>query len=304
MRGYDMDLLRSLRVLVEEQSVVSAARRLQISEATMSRNLTRLREVFADPILVRSGRGMVASAMALALRDRVLALVNDADGLLEGPDIAAMGEMARSFTIRANDLMVASLADRLMAVFRREAPRCELIFAPETDDLVEDTLRHEQVDIYLGATSTLPPEIRRQTLGRGRMRCVVRADHPILEEGISAEALVRFEHISVSRRGRARGPIDVALRERGLSRRVTLVVPSYHAMVGTMRQSDMLLGLPDMVVERLPLEALGLGVFDFPFPLPVIVGFQAWHPRWDNDPSHKWLRRNIFRLRREIYGES
>ncbi|HWU02473.1 MAG TPA: LysR family transcriptional regulator [Novosphingobium sp.] len=304
MRGYDMDLLRSLKVLVEEQSVVGAARRLQMSEATMSRNLTRLREIFADPILVRSGRGMVASFMALALRDRVQALVSDADGLLEGPDIAVMGEMSRSFTIRANDLIVASAADLLMEVFNREAPRCTLIFAPETDDMVEDALRGEQVDIYLGATDSLPPEIRRQTLGRVQMRCVVRVDHPIFEEGISAEALTRYDHISVSRRGRARGPIDTALRQQGLSRRVTLVVPTYHAMVGTMRATDMLLALPDMVVRRLPLEALGLGVFDFPFPLPVIVGFQAWHPRWDNDPSHKWLRRNIFRLRREIYGES
>lgn len=46
MRQYDLDLLRYLHVLVEEESVSAAARRMQVSEPAMSRHLAKLRRVF------------------------------------------------------------------------------------------------------------------------------------------------------------------------------------------------------------------------------------------------------------------
>ena len=71
MRGYDLDLLRFLQVLIEEESVSLAARRLKVSEPAMSRHLAKLRRVFADPILVQSGRQMSASTFAAGILDRV-----------------------------------------------------------------------------------------------------------------------------------------------------------------------------------------------------------------------------------------
>lgn len=296
MRGYDLDLLRSLRVLIEEESIAGAARRMQISEATMSRNLARLREVFNDPILVRSGRGMVASAASRLLVDRVETLVQQADNLIAGPERDNLSTLVRRFVIRANDLVIAAVAEPLLQVFREEAPLCDLVFAPETEDPLADAMRNDLIDIYLGASSVLPPEIRRQTVWRDRMRCLVRRDHPIFAQGVSAQTLVRYDHISVSRRGLARGPIDQALKERGLARRVMLVVPNYYAMIESTGVSDMILVLPNFVIRRLPLEALGLAAFDLPFPLPPVEAYQAWHPKWDADPAHRWLRRRLFRI--------
>lgn len=78
-KRYDLDLLRSLQVLIEEEGVSHAARRLKVSEAAMSRSLAKLRVIFGDPILVASGRRMVATTFALGLRDRVRTLVDGAD---------------------------------------------------------------------------------------------------------------------------------------------------------------------------------------------------------------------------------
>ncbi|EGD60904.1 transcriptional regulator LysR [Novosphingobium nitrogenifigens DSM 19370] len=301
MRGYDLNLLRALKALVEEGGVTAAARRLQVSEATMSRHLAQLRKVFGDPVLVRSGRDMVPSSLALSLGEKVRGLIAEADLLVQGDEAEDPGQFERKFVIRAADLLIAAFAGPLLRRMLDQAPRCELVFAPEADDPPEDAMRSDAIDLYLGATTSLAPEIRRQTLGRGRMDCLVRRDHPIFTQGISAETVAAYDHISVSRRGRPHGPIDQQLRARGLQRRIVLVVPNYYAMVDQIAQSDMILPLPTMVISRLPLDALGLASFEFPFPLPLTDFFQAWHPKWDRDPAHRWLRRQMFQVVKTVF---
>ena len=54
MENLDLNLLVTLDVLLDEGSVVGAAKRLKLSASAMSRSLARLREETGDPLLVRS----------------------------------------------------------------------------------------------------------------------------------------------------------------------------------------------------------------------------------------------------------
>ncbi|MDG6095670.1 LysR substrate-binding domain-containing protein, partial [Acetobacter sp. AN02] len=159
------------------------------------------------------------------------------------------------------------------------------------NDPASDPLRQNSIDLYIGATDNMKPEIRRQTLSRDKVRGTVRKGHPILSGPVTPQSIVEYEYISVSRRGRARGPIDWALRDLyGLTRRIAMVVPNYHAMIESMKETDLILVLPGMVLDHVSMDALGLATFEFPFPLPWIEAFHAWHPRHDTDPVHRWLR--------------
>src|SRR5690348_3066788 len=51
----DLNLLLPLRALLEERHITRAAQRSFLSQPAMSRALGRLREMFGDPLLVRSG---------------------------------------------------------------------------------------------------------------------------------------------------------------------------------------------------------------------------------------------------------
>src|SRR6059058_864720 len=92
----DLNLLVTLDVLLAEGSVAGAARRLKLSPSAMSRALARLRAATGDPLLVRAGRGLVPTPRALALRDRVGPLVQDAEAALR-PQIALdLAKLART----------------------------------------------------------------------------------------------------------------------------------------------------------------------------------------------------------------
>ncbi|MDT8871157.1 LysR family transcriptional regulator [Komagataeibacter rhaeticus] len=305
MTGYDLDLLRSFQVLVEEESVSLAARRMKVSEPAMSRQLAKLRQAFGDPILVQAGRRMSPSAFAAGILHRVQDLVRDADTLMETRALQDISGMSPKFTIRANDLVVAALALPLLQALKKECPRCEVIWAPELDAGASDPLREGSVDLYIGATELMKPEIRRQTIFRDHMRGLVRQGHPILAEPVTPEAMVRYDYISVSRRGRGRGPIDWILQSQfGLTRGIAMIVPNYHSMIESMKHTDLILPLPGIVIDHISLDALGLTAFRFPFALPNVEAFQAWHPRRDMDPVHRWLRETLFRVARQTFGKA
>ncbi|MFT8345238.1 LysR family transcriptional regulator [Gluconobacter oxydans] len=301
-RRYDLDLLRYLQVLVEEESVSQAARRLKVSDAAMSRHLATLRTVFGDPILVLSGRRMVATTFANRIRDRVQTIVRDADALVNDSETLNLKHLSPRFTIRANDLIVGAFGNAILMALKQDCPDCSIVFSPETEEPASEALRNSRIDLYVGATDDLRPEIMRQTLFLTSFRAMVREGHPIFARGITPQTLVDYDHISVSRKGRPYGPIDTILKERyGLSRPIAMVVPTYHSMIETMRETDMILPLPDIVIDRLPLSQIQLEAFDFPFELPPVTSFQAWHPRVDTDGVHRWLRDTVFQvIRREL----
>lgn len=293
-RGYSLDHLRWLQVLLEEESVTRAARRLRVSEAAASRHLASLRTLFGDPLLVLSGRQLVPTPFAADLLGRVQTVLAEAEALVSARAQLDLSQIAPHFTIRARDLFIGAFGSAIAEKLRESCPRCQLVFSPETEDSIGDALRRGTIDLYIGATEDLLPEIKKQTLFQTRFEAVVRAGHPILDQEITPQTLVAYDHISTSRKGRAHGPIDAVLAEKfGLERRIALVVPSDYAMIETMRETDMILPLPEIIIRRLPLEAIGARAFVFPFPLPDLVSFQAWHPRLDNDPVHRWLRETI-----------
>ena len=67
LSALNLNSLVALDALLSECNVTRAARRVGITQPAMSQTLARLRELFDDPILVRSGRGMKRSPRADAM---------------------------------------------------------------------------------------------------------------------------------------------------------------------------------------------------------------------------------------------
>src|SRR5258705_13787267 len=78
--GVALNLLPLPDALLTERHVTRAAEAVGLSQPAASRALGRLRLLFGDPLLVRSGRGFALTPRAEALRDPV----RRALGLVEG----------------------------------------------------------------------------------------------------------------------------------------------------------------------------------------------------------------------------
>jgi DNA-binding transcriptional LysR family regulator len=151
-------------------------------------------------------------------------------------------------------------------------------------------LREGRIDLDIGVLGDIGPEVRVQTLLRDRFVAVVRAGHPLLKGRLTARRFALAAHVSASRRGRNRGPIDDALAAQGLSREVRFVVPGFHAAILVAATSDIVAAVPLAVAATAMRLGLRIRHRDLPVATPPIAIAQAWHPRFDKDAGHRWLR--------------
>jgi DNA-binding transcriptional LysR family regulator len=287
MSSPDFNLLVTLDVLLAEQSVARAARRLRLSPSAMSRALARLRETMGDPLLVRAGRNLVPTPRALALRDRVHELVREVETVLRPDEALDFKGLIRTFTLRTGDGFVDNFGPALLARVATDAPGVRLNFLQK---LGKDSkpLRDGRVDLETGVVDELiSPEVRSQALFRDRLVGVVRHGHPLSEGILTAERYAEARHVVVSRNGLESGASDLRFLPPGLERGVTTFVSGFTSALSLARGSD----LVATVAERHTTN-LRRGMFSFPLPVPVLefTVSMLWHPRMDADPAHRWLR--------------
>ncbi|WP_328401726.1 LysR substrate-binding domain-containing protein [Nocardia sp. NBC_00403] len=136
------------------------------------------------------------------------------------------------------------------------------------------------------------------------MVAAVRPGHHLTEEPLTPARLAAAQHVAVSRRGRCTGPLDTALAQQNLQRRVSVVLPNHLAAMTLTTRSDIVCLAPAALpgADPSPLTndatALGLHLLDIPLALPPLTISMAWHPRHTADGAHHWLRNTVRRTLR------
>ncbi|WP_249199500.1 LysR family transcriptional regulator [Gluconobacter sp. Dm-62] len=258
MKNLDLNLLRALDVLLDEASVVGAARQLGLSPSAMSRTLTRLRSATGDPLLVRAGRHLVPTPYAADMRERVHALTREVQAVLHPhPRELDLKVLDRTFVLRANEGFLKIAAAPLMTAIMKEAPRARLRFAPKPD---KDALplREGRIDLEIGVRGASAPEIRSRLLFRDAFIGVARIGHSLFLDGdISVARYAACQHVVTSRRGAFRGPVDDALEQLGYQRTVSVVVPGFPDALEIVRQSDLVTHIPRSCLQPSPMIPQG-----------------------------------------------
>jgi DNA-binding transcriptional LysR family regulator len=296
MDDVDLNLLTALDALLSEGSVTKAALRLGLSPSAMSRTLTRLRAATGDPLLVRAGRGLVPTPRATELRDRVHGLARDVRTALS-PQAGALdiASLDRTFTIRANEGFLGLFSAPLVAAATQAAPHVRLRFAPKPDKDAHP-LREGHIDLEIGVLGVSVPEMRAQLIFRDHFIGAVRVGHPLLTGPMSPERYAACRHVVASRRGAFTGPVDDALAELGLTRKIVAVVPGFPDAIRIARRSDLVALVPHSCLGSSDTLMDGLATFQLPVRTPKIAISAMWHPRMDADPAHRWLRDTVMAL--------
>ena len=301
MESSDLGLLVSLDALLQEGSVTGAARRVGLSTPAMSHALARIRERLGDPILVRSGRGMLLTPRAIALKPQVHLVVTEARRTLEPEREFVAAELSRTFVIHATDYVLTVLGGTVDRILREEAPKVCVRFVPNTPD-DSSMLRDQGSDLAVGIYGELPQEMRTRQLLTDRFVCVVRKGHPAAGKRFTIDRFVGLPHVQVAPRGKPGGYLDDVLRERGLSRTVARAVPYFVTALQLTAETDYVLTISERIARRYE-RTLGLEVLEAPVPLQPYALSLVWHPRVDAEPGHRFVREVFLRAAAEVAGE-
>lgn len=292
----DLNLIVTLDVLLAERNVTRAARRLNVSQPALSARLNRLRDVFADPLLLPAQRGMVPTLRALELQGPLHdALEGLRQVVAEGAPFDASTAVA-TVAISGSDYVQNAVLIPLIRGLREEAPGIRVAW--RNLDVAATALQMERgdVDLALVMPQGAPDSARMINLYHERYVVIVRKGHPQVRGRIDLDLFCDLEHIVVSPEGGGfRGPTDLILEAAKRSRRAVLSAPAFLVVAETVAQSDMIAVIPERLARN---HTDRLQVLEPPVAIPGFDIAMVWHDRTTTHPTQRWLRERIVRVAR------
>ena len=301
LSNFNLNLLLALDGLLSQRSVTAAAKRVRVTPSAMSHSLSELRHLLGDPLLVRSGRGMVLTPRAEALVGPLHTLLMDAERLLGGGGATFdPATTARRFVIAATDFLATVLMPALLETAAREAPGTSLEIVPSSRRGNAWLLETGDVDLAIGALVDEAPGIRRMDLLTDGFACAARKGHPRIDGALDLDSYVQTPHLLITL-GDDTGPtwVDQALAKLGRKRQVAARVRYFMAAPLIVARSDLLLTGPSTLIRYFA-ELVPLQVLRPPIDLPTFPEEAHWHQRFDQDPAHTWLRNLVKKTARNF----
>lgn len=302
----DLNLLNSLQVLLEEQNVSRAAERLFITQPAMSKTLSRLRDLFDDPLFTRSSHGMQPTPKALELATDLAGILQEITGLVSGTrfDPATYsGEVTLALSEYIGVTLLPVLTHRLQSL----APLLNIrVITRVENQLGELSLGKLDFAIHI-EQSRYDKDFRVAPLGGSPPALLVRDTHPLTQGIITWERLADYplirlyvsdwEQHEIQRNTGAYD--DIINHQRG-----SLEISHLLTALEVLRNTDYFMPGPAYILQN---QGVTRNITALPLPLPlaaqqdhninyVLVG----HKRTANSALHNWLWEQITCTIREL----
>jgi DNA-binding transcriptional LysR family regulator len=288
--GADLAQLAALDALLTERHVTRAARRLGITQSSMSHHLARLRARFDDPLLVRVGREMAPTPRAQSMAEPLRAALSALQRVVAAAEPFDAARTARAFTLACPDLLAPALPE-LLAALHREAPSLVLhVVAPGPD--LAAALAAGRCDVALGPTPAEAPGLVMRPLGALHWCVITRRGHPLARGRMTAAAWASHLHVQVRQNTGSPSHVGAMADRAGVRRRVALTVPGFLAVPWVVARTDMVFTAPRELVDEIA-AALDLAVLRPPVELAPIAAAALWHERMQADAGHRWFRERV-----------
>ncbi|MBK1886604.1 LysR family transcriptional regulator [Marinobacter sp. DY40_1A1] len=291
MRTQELQLLYIFDAIMTERSITRAAERLAMTQPAVSNAVSRMRQIWNDPLFVRKGRNIEPTSYALSLWDQVsepmYTLTNAVSATQFDP-----ASSKRTFRIAVTDVITEMIWRQLIQLLEQEAPGVDLHAVPYTMERTHQDLREAHVDLAIGMLSHHDHSLRSTWLLESGYALAMRDDHPLAGRPITLEEFTSARHLLVSISGDAHGFVDSYLDQKGLGRRIAATVNHFSIVPQLLRESDLIAAVPQLITQDCGfLDGLWLG--ELPFPVDPTSLYLIWHNRHDRDPGIVWLRGHL-----------
>jgi DNA-binding transcriptional LysR family regulator len=291
--------LRVLEVMLTEGSLTRAAIRLDTTQPSLSKALSRLRAHFGDPLLVRDGQAMRPTPKGAEILTPVRELLRAASGIGKTADAPFdPASSNRKFKLIVSDVGMVLFLPALTARLAACGPRLKLEAVPLDTYNFEARLASGEADLALGAYAKPPQDLRRQLLYHDGYLSVVRRGNPrkrllgrIAEFSSAQHIVVTASETGHTAHRMAQETIEGAVA----AERILLRLPSFIAAALVAAGTDGVATLPANLATAVK-ERLQLSTFQPPVKMPPISVAQYWHARVHQDSGHRWLRQTCFGL--------
>jgi DNA-binding transcriptional LysR family regulator len=290
-RKFDLNLLPVLVAIYDQGSVSGAAQQLGTSQSAVSAALAKLRQKFSDPLFVRVGYGMAATAKMRSQIAFVRETLARVDSALSTDLTFDPASTDRMFTFALSDVGEMVFMPKILQRLRSLAPGATVRSVTLPPREIEDGLENGDIDLAVGYF----PDLRRkafveQHLFTHHFVCLLRATHPIKASTLSLKQFLSLEHAVVYGTGRSYEIVERFLQRKKITRRVVLQIPHFMSIPTIIAQSDLIVTVPHAVGAFVTNAHMNIRIAQPPLRIPQIDLKQHWHRKFHNDAKVMWLR--------------
>ena len=305
----DLNLLVYLDALLREKNVTRAADQLGITQPAMSNSLRRLRNLFNDPLLIRTSEGMSPTERAQELQPQIREILSGIEKAVQPSAEFKREESNRVFRIMASDYAESTIIPALLSNIRDSAPHIRLDILTPSDVTFQD-VEKGKVDMAINRFDYLPQSFHQVNVWRDNFSCLMSNDNPILTD-FTLDSYLAAQHIWVSKTGmgvgvgmnpsdtQRLGRVDEALAEMDHKRHIRVFTRHYQVAALLAEQPDLIATLPRQAA-LLQSRHGKLTIKPPPFPIVPIELKMAWSPLLHHNPGHTWMRRLIVEVAQQV----
>lgn len=301
LNSVNLNLLRSLLVILEECHVSQAAKRLNITQSAVSRQLAQLRELFNDPLLIREGNDLYKTPRAVELQAKLETLFSEFKHLIEEPSFEP-SNWAGEVNFACSDYVAQYIFPEIIKKISSQALHAKFNYHFWLPHMV-DNFANSPINLACTLQNKKPKGLSGKLIGEDYLVCVMRDSHPLSgRKSLSLDDILRYQHIVITGGGDKNSELDTHLFDMRKHREIGLKVPFYSAAFSTLIESNYLLVIPQHIAKNMQ-KHLPILHYDLPFDLPLQKYWIIWHPKYDEEKSHQWVRRLSYEiLRSSIYS--
>ncbi|MGH8805309.1 MAG: LysR family transcriptional regulator [Polaromonas sp.] len=290
----DLHLIKVLHTVLTERSVSRAAIRLGMYQPAVSAALKRLRDLAGDPLLVRSGSGMVPTDAGLRMIEPSASILRAAEVMFTDARGFDPRTATNTFRVAASDYLDPLFLPQLVSQIKAQAPLCHIEIHPlSADSDYHAHLAQGDVDVVVGNWLKPPEDLHMGKLFADEVVSMVSKEHPAVRRGWTVESWLEAEHIAPTpTHPGARGVIDDHLEGLGLTRNITARCPHFGLIPGMVASSLLIMTTGRQFCERYT-ERLPVKLLECPIDFPQLMYYQLWHERTHASNQAKWLRERI-----------
>jgi len=241
LRNVDLNLLNALHALLEERHVTRAAKRCFLSQSAMSRALERLREMFGDVLLVRSGRSYERTLRGESVLRELESLMPRLEAMVRGEHFDPAKSQVR-FRVAMTDHAAMVLMPPLVQRVRRAGAEVNM-HASAWNDRVHEDIVAGRIDTALSAEAP-PSTLESEVLYEEDFVCLVGRAQQIRTRRFTLKQYLDLPHAIVETWAGQQTPVDRPLAELGMRRDAVLRIPFFVPTILAIARTDLILTVP------------------------------------------------------------
>lgn len=289
----DLNLIKIFLAIYETGSVSGAAKRVHLTQPSISYSLSRLRSLLNDPLFHRTRDGMQPTFAADKLYETFRSSLMNIELAIASTKKFNPLISHRTFRIALSDLGEIFLLPILMKKFRVLAPNISIEVVSMEVDQVEDWLLKGRVDAAIGNLTFLKGKVNSLPIFQEFYTCLVCAKHPRIDKQLSLDQFLNEHHVSVSRTT-GHSLVEDILKEMKVSRHVSLTIPHFSVLPSIIPDSEVIVCLPSRVAGMFAQNG-NTRVMDIPLDLPTFEVGIYWENQLEDTVAQQWLTQTIHR---------